>query len=215
MSGKMQVTMKLDQRLMMSQQLRQAITLLQYNTLDLKQLVQQCIETNPLIDVEEIELEDNQDEDQIPAGKFSADLSRRGQYTEDESTLENYAIPETLRDHLLEQCLLCRFGPVQQIVAQAIIDSMDDDGFLTMSLEDIRQTIPEINRPDENFMLEILKIIQTFDPMGVGSRDMRECLLIQLEYSLKKDTIWKIAHTLISDHFEEVSTNNTKKLIKL
>ena len=74
-SGKMQVTMKLDQRLMMSQQLRQAITLLQYNTLDLKQLVQQCIETNPLIDVEEIELEDNQDEDQIPAGKFSADLA--------------------------------------------------------------------------------------------------------------------------------------------
>ena len=227
MSTKMQVTMKLDQRLMMSQQLRQAIALLQYNTLDLKQLVQQHVETNPLLEVEETEAENHSEEDedfqvssnsseeQSQSGSFSANLSKRGQAYEDESTLENYSIPKSLREHLLDQTLLCRFSELEQLIAIAIIDAIDENGYLTMSLDDIQKTIVT-SEPIENAMLEtVLKTVQTFDPVGVASRDIRECMLIQLASFSQQDQTWENARKIItSEYFEDFATSNEKKMIK-
>jgi RNA polymerase sigma-54 factor len=217
MSNKMQVTVRLDQRLMMSQQLRQAITLLQYNTIELKQLVQQCIETNPLIDMEDIESEehdaDSRDE-QFESSSFSADFSRYGQYNEDSNALENHAVSESLRSHLLEQTLLCQFSDNEQLIAEALIDAIDDDGYLTMSLEEVRQVIADSELPSLELMQKILMMIQSFDPIGVGSRDLRESLLIQLDNLSDKDKTWRVAHQILNDFFDEFASNNAKKLLK-
>src|SRR5581483_4400009 len=83
MSPKMQLIAKLDQRLAMNQQLRQAITLLQYNTIELKQFVQQYIENNPLIDVDEAENAEHRHEhesDKTRSSDYTAALSRSNQY---------------------------------------------------------------------------------------------------------------------------------------
>lgn len=219
----MLVTTKLDQRVTLSQQLRQAITLLQYNTFDLKQLVQQCLDKNPLLEVEEIiderndKQEDNSEsseseQDLMQESHLSADYLRRGQHYEGESTLENYSTPTHLRDHLMSQTLMCQFDPVQQDIAERIIDALDDDGYFTMSLEDIQRTIVD-NRPSMDVMVETLKVIQTFDPAGVGACDVRESLLIQLNCIPERDATWQLAYRMISDYLEMIASGNTKKLI--
>lgn len=222
MSNKMLLTTKLDQRLVMSQQLTQAITLLQYNTLDLKQLVQQYIETNPLIELEEIESTDTpevsgstsslENEELSQLFKYSAEINRVHRYDNDESTLENYSTPKSLRDHLLEQTLLCKFDLKQQTIAESIIDAIDDCGYLTMSPAEIRSTLIDLGPPDLELIISIIKKIQTFDPAGIAALDLRECLLIQLNHSPNKDKTWEIAQACIEQFFDLLADNNSKKL---
>src|SRR5689334_18643107 len=120
MANKMLVTMKMDQRLQMSQQLRQAITLLQYNTLDLKQLVQHYIDSNPLLEIEESdELESTAsseaytDAADFHLNNYSTTWSSGRKNFTDESALENISLPKSLREHLLEQTLLCHFNETE------------------------------------------------------------------------------------------------------
>lgn len=221
MSTKMLLTAKLDQRLVMSQQLTQAITLLQYNTLDLKQLVKQYIETNPLIEIEnpenlEAENTSIKSEDSEESGQlfnFTADLSKSNRYNGDETTLENYSIPKTLREHLMEQTLLCQFNPLRQTIAETIIDSVDENGQLPLTLTEILKMIND-EKADLVMTEEVLKKIQTFDPPGVAARDLRECLLIQLDHLSTQDQTWTIAKKILSGCFELLSKYDHKAVIK-
>jgi RNA polymerase sigma-54 factor len=81
-------------------------------------------------------------------------------------------------------------------IGEYIIGSLDDSGYLTCSIEEIARSVGE----DEKKVEEILKMIQTFDPPGVGARDLRESLLIQLEMRDLEDSI---AARIVSDYFEE------------
>ena len=221
MSNKMLVTVKFDQHLAMSQQLRQAITLLQYNTLELKQLVQEQLENNPLLETDDDSSQDskpnNDNEEQHETldwanTSYSADLTKQYRHREDDSRLENYAIMKSLRDHLFEQTLLCHFDHDEQLLSEAIIDAIDDNGYLTMQLEEI---ILSIHSPLSLPVAEdILKSIQTFDPIGVGSRNLRECLLTQLNFINPKNNIWEIAKKLITDYFEQIALHHEKKICK-
>lgn len=226
MSTKMLLTTKLDQRLVMSPQLSQAITLLQYNTIDLKQLVQQYIQTNPLIDIEnteafEIDQETNEShsslqDNEVDTQQFnlSADLSRAQRYSGDETSLENYSIPVSLRNHLLDQTLLCQFNPKKQIIAEAIIDAVDENGQLTMSLTEIQQSLSTHTPSELNLIETVLQKIQTFDPPGIAFRDLRECLLIQIEHLSKPDNTWNIAKEILSKYFETLSVREYKSIMK-
>ena len=223
MSNKMLLNVRLDQRMAMSQQLTQAITLLQYNTLDLKQLVQQHLETNPLMELdepednaEETELISDDEEDQSYLSQYSASIAKSSQYvdSEDESSLENVALPKSLSAFLLEQTLLCKFTLLEQAIAEAIIGCIDDDGRLLISIADLQKTVIAHEEPSLEQIAAVLERIHTFDPIGVGAKNLRECLLIQLAYFPKKDTVWKTAHQIISDHFDLISTKNAKKIIQ-
>ena len=224
MSTKLQVTMKLDQSLMMSQQLRQAINLLQYNTVEIKQIVQQALETNPLLDVEDKELIDSEDipqaadDEELPRSEiYSADIARRTlsyDQHENDNVLENISNPKSLREHLFEQTLLCRFNPVEQCIAQAIVDSVDDRGYLNVSLEDIRQMIYVAPLPEMGTLELVLQKMQTLSPTGVFARDARECLLLQLDALERKDKVWEISRKIVCYSFDQVASSNTKKFIK-
>jgi RNA polymerase sigma-54 factor len=221
---KMLITTKLDQRVSMNQQLQQAITLLQYNTLDLKQLVQQFIETNPLIDVEESEAVDNDNaslisndaQDESHLTKYSADFIKSRQYhhNQDDNALENYSSPKSLREYMLEQTLLCKFTVSQQIVAESLIDAVDDNGRLNLTLEDIQQSITEPCQPEMGMVEEVLQRIQTFDPAGVGARNVRESLLIQLGFLNADDNVWLLANNIITYCYDLFTVNNSKKIMK-
>jgi RNA polymerase sigma-54 factor len=223
---KMQLTARLDQRLAMSQQLRQAIALLQYNTVDLKQIVQHHLENNPMLELEELESHSIENpvpamtaannQDKSSAQDYTAGLrhsQRHADYSDDNS-LENYAVPPSLREHLLEQTLLCHFDEIEQAVAVAIIDALDDCGHLTMTLAEIRSTLSVPATISVALMTKILNKIQAMDPIGVGSHDVRECLLLQLEMISDKSPTWLIAKNILLYCFDNMATYNIKKILK-
>jgi len=218
MSNKMLVTMKMDQRLQMSQQLRQAITLLQYTTLDLKQLVQQYIDTNPMIEVEESEEtlkpEETAEENDPYASSYSADWRHKKAYFEDENTLENITKPKNLRDHLIDQTLLCQFTQEEQLIAEAIIDAIDEQGFLSIFIDEIHSLLNSKQSVSLETMKNVLKTIQTFDPLGVASHNIRECLLIQLKPFYNQGEEFQLAYQIVTDFYQEFCDHDTKGILK-
>lgn len=195
----------------MTPQLQQAIRLLQLSSLELQAEIQEALETNPLLEVEEdydydenarnrsdddqasrdISQLENQDipEDLPVDSKWEdmydhqpvssvgssqmvdSDLERENQ---DEST-------DTLQQHLLWQMRLTPFTETEAAIATMIIDSVEDDGYLKTTLEEILESLSEEFQELELDEIEtVLHRIQHFDPVGVAARDLRECLLIQL-----------------------------------
>jgi len=217
----MLLTARLDQRLVMSQQLTQAITLLQYTTLDLKQIVKQYLETNPLIEIEEHETgsDDNQENsEEAQQYYYSAHARKINRYnndnTQDDNALENYSTPKNLREHLLEQTLLCKFNPFKQVIAESIIDAIDDNGYMSMSLTEIKQTLPDADAPDSDMLEEVLIKIQSLDPPGIACRDIRECLMLQLHAMTDKNDAWRNAMAILTSHFDLITLKNARSLGK-
>lgn len=207
MSNKLLLTTKVDQRLLMNQQLKQVITLLQVTTLELKQQVEQWIESNPLIEVRE-ELE----EDEVIYQYH--DKVRHHSTDQDNDFLENLAANETLRQYLIKQTLDCGWNDRAQKIAELIIDAIDDDGYLTMSVNEVYEAIQTNIETDEAEILSILKIIQTFEPAGVGARNTKECLLIQLEQKENRDEAWIGARKILSLEQFELNHLDLKSMIK-
>jgi RNA polymerase sigma-54 factor len=87
---------------------------------------------------------------------------------------------ETLQEHLVWQLEMARLGPRELAIGRAIIDAINDDGYLVDSLEDIRAVLrPEIEaEPVE--IERVLKVVQAFDPAGVAARSVGECIELQL-----------------------------------
>jgi len=114
------------------------------------------------------------DGDRIAGGRQSS-VSNQDELPSYEQTL---AKPTSLEDHLLWQLALTEMPPTEKPIARAIIGNIDDDGYLRMSVEDLAADVKE---PVETVEL-VLRQVQSFDPAGVGARDLPECLLIQLGF---------------------------------
>ena len=117
----------------------------------------------------------------------------------------NDSAEETLESHLLWQLNLTPMAESDRIIAFAIIDAITDDGLLGISINDICATLAQNHQgadapPTEDEVCEILQRIQRFDPVGVGARDLRECLLIQLD-QLDEATPWLKEAKLLVDQF--------------
>lgn len=123
---------------------------------------------------------------------------------------------ETLTDHLLWQLGLTRMSELDTAIATAIIDSIDDDGYMSASLEEIQNSISapelEIEQPE---IEAVLHQVQNFDPIGVGARDLCECLSIQLRHC-PDDTPWRqAAATLVRDHLPLLGQRDYAQLMRL
>lgn len=112
---------------------------------------------------------------------------------------------DTIREHLLWQMRLTPFSETDQMIAIAIIDSIDDSGYLTVSAEDILHSLQD----DEIEIDEVecvLKRIQRFDPVGSGSRTPQECLLVQL-MQFPSDTPWLNEAKAVLEEFSDLLTS--------
>jgi len=114
------------------------------------------------------------DGDRIAGGRQSS-ASNQDELPSYEQTL---AKPTSLEEHLLWQLALTEMSPVEKPIARAIIGNIDDDGYLRMSAEDLAADVKEPVETVES----VLRQVQSFDPAGVGARDLSECLLIQLGF---------------------------------
>jgi RNA polymerase sigma-54 factor len=116
----------------------------------------------------------------------------------------------SLQDHLMEQLTLTDLSPDDREMAITLIGNVNDDGYFTGSLPDIIM----ITGRSEREVVGILKVIQSFDPPGVGSRTLRECLLQQLE--LVEDSPWEDETRLVIDKYlEKLGAHDEKFLCKV
>ena len=129
---------------------------------------------------------------------------------------------EDIQEHLLWQMRLTHFSDTDRAIAMAIIDSIDESGYLTVSLDDILEAVnaQDVVGDDEEELIEmdevecVLKRIQMFDPIGSGSRNPQECLMVQLR-QFSEDTPWLAeAKQLIAEYSDLLSSKDYRTLMR-
>ena len=210
------------QKLAIGPQMQQSLQILQAATMDLRQIIQQEIDVNPVLELEspETSLEDAVPDDPDDRSREGEDISNITQMDEEwreywqQSRQENVArrsddqerwqflmdsivVPMTLQEHLLSQLHTSDAGnAVINGHAEYLIGNLDDRGFLNSKIEDIslQNGIPI----DE--LLAAKNLLQTFDPIGVGSEDLRECLMVQLDRLGKRGSLaYRILDQFLDD----------------
>ena len=123
----------------------------------------------------------------------------------------------TLRDHLAGQLAGTRAGPVDRALVEILIDNLDVDGRLEASLEEIRELLPETLGIAPETVSAALKLLQSFDPAGVGARDLPECLLLQLDAKARgprppdPDTL-ALTRAIVRDHLQLLAARDFTRL---
>ena len=203
MGMKINLSLKMTQKLVMTPMLQQAIKLLPMARLELAQLIRQEIIENPVL--EELLEEENENEqensqkEKEPNEDFNSDNEQSPNsqdqeidwdsyfqgnidqgmsvesYTERPSIESTYKKEATLADHLMWQLDLSVDSDSDKLIGSCIIGNIQNDGYLCADL----QEIAEICNTEEKNVLRVLKIVQSFEPAGVAARTLKECLMIQ------------------------------------
>ncbi|MBR3664666.1 MAG: RNA polymerase factor sigma-54 [Desulfovibrio sp.] len=237
MALELRQNLKMQQSLVMTPQLRQAIKLLQLSRLELEETIQQEMLENPFLEEKSTDTHTN-DQDVDPTvhkesheeeaydsdltkdaqwedylGEFSS-TSRQMQNKEREALEEitsfetRYAAKPTLEAHLLWQLHFSQLSDEDIAIGEEIIGNLSSSGYLEAEISEIAQKIGK----DPEKVEEVLRRVQRFDPVGVAARDARECLLIQLkDRNYDRDPILT---ALVSEHLEDIEMRRYKPLLK-
>jgi RNA polymerase sigma-54 factor len=217
MAQGMHQTQSLTQQQVLAPQLQQSLQILQVPMLELRSLIQQEVEANPVLEEESVEptIEDKQKEQEEFKEEFerlakldeewrdymaqSSSYSAKSQEDEERRQFffDSLVSSETLQQHLLQQLHVGDLDENDRRTAELIIGNIDDVGFLQSSLEEIsRNTGVEVADLEK-----LLAYIQTFHPVGVGARNLGECLMIQLQRIGKEQSL---EYRLVANHLEDL-----------
>jgi RNA polymerase sigma-54 factor len=229
--------LRLSQHLALTPQLQQSIRLLQLSTLELEQELEKYLQENPLLEREEQEyapqlppsneassaevVEPKEAEpaqaveDESWLGEESSYSSSSGSFDDEDGMYQDVqAATTSLREHLSWQLGLMSIPDRDRTLVQCLIDALDDDGYLTLTLDDLAETLPpELEIEPEELQIA-LKHLQYFDPTGVGARNAQECLALQLE-ALPQDETQVLALRIVRQHLELLAGRDFTKLKKL
>ena len=235
MALELKQSLKMSQQLVMTPQLQQAIKLLQLNHLELAELVGQEMVENPVLE----EIVEEREDLMAPATQnevteTTSDPNAEGQREQEidwEKYLDNYSsspktgsevrrdgddLPtydqtltrsETLTEHLMWQLHMAEADEVTRNAAVAVIGNLTDDGFLSGTIEEL--SLDAVLTPDD--VEEGLLLVQTFDPLGVGARDLAESLLIQARVVYPED---RIVHRILKDHVSHLEKRDYKRIAR-
>ena len=262
----LQLSQRLTQSLVLAPQLQQSLALLQAPSLELKALVEQELQQNPVLEeVPEQELdlrEKSAERDEVGGGEevesplvtdlaeppedvkfdaaaervanepvddFQAEFEKLVQMDQDwrdhfsqtntvnrssaedeekrEFMFNSITVEASLAQHLMAQVRDTNLSEEDCAIAELLIGSVDDYGFLMATVEELAAST---NLPPEK-ILAVLKVIQSFEPVGVGARDLRECLLLQLERAGKAESI---EYRIIRDHMEALGKRKIPEIAR-
>jgi RNA polymerase sigma-54 factor len=235
--------LKLGQHLTLTPQLQQSIRLLQLSTLELNQELEQMLQDNPLLEREDedeashtpaeapahtAEAEAQSTEASVPENiepdqPITAlddsdwnDYSTAGGDDEDSDYAEGSISGSTLREHLLNQLIVSPLTLRDRTLVAALIDDLDEAGFLTQPLEDITASLQtELEELEPEEVETALKHLQNMDPTGVGARDLAESLTLQLR-AMPPDTLARdAAMRLTAHHLDLLAARDVGKLKKV
>ena len=217
MAQGMQQNLNVSLQQVLAPQLQQSLQILQVPMLELRNLIQAEIQANPVLEEEitEPSIEDRQQEQEEFKEEFerlaklddewrdymAQNNSYSGKSQEDEERrqffFDSIISHETLQQHLMEQLNNGDLEGEDRKTAELIIGNIDDMGFLQSPLEEMSQN----TGMDVADLQRVLEVIQTFHPVGVGSRDLRDCLLIQLR-RIGKDQ--SLEYRIVEKHLDDL-----------
>ncbi len=227
------LTIEQAQKLVMTPELIQAIQILQFNTQELDSYVQEQLLVNPVLepgahehpaeqhqeshddgysstkDSEQAAVSSSKDDDfdwkeYIKDRQYDDISYKQWDYKggeEKENTYEQFVSSDvTLPEHLMFQLQFATQKKNCRKIGRYIIESLDENGYLTSGVDEIAR----VTGSDEESVHKVLDIIHTFDPVGVGAKDLRECLIIQLRQSGQLTDIFE---RVINEHLEDLANN--------
>jgi RNA polymerase sigma-54 factor len=204
-------------------QMIQLLKLLQLPRLELEQMIRTELEANPLMEIAEPEYEEDQtekpesEEEELNWEEYyfqdDVDPYYRPMRVDEEHLTPIPARPPSLRDTLLMQLRIHTNDSLVLKIGEYIIDSLDENGFLSTPLEQITEKLEEDLKREEGKEFRIdpdtakstLELIQTFEPSGIGARDLRECLLLQIRDSFGEDSL---EYQIVEKHLVDLEKMN-------
>ncbi|HJR14408.1 MAG TPA: RNA polymerase factor sigma-54 [Rhodanobacteraceae bacterium] len=232
------IQLRQSQQLSLTPQLQQAIRLLQLSQIELQTELRELAEANPLIDIDGMDgdeapapsssesgAETSGDESTTEVGEDSeywdeqspqvADWSPSSRGFDDEAPEPQDAAPEGLREHLLWQANLSGFSAREQAIATAIIDALDDDGYLRDGLEPVLAALHTLEPATSKDEAEAVRVrVQHFDPAGVASLDLGDCLAAQLEQLDPRTEGRELARRITASELDLLAKRDFGKLAK-
>lgn len=226
---------RLSQSLALTPQLQQAIRLLQLSRLELELELNTALESNPLLDMETSEAVEASEadgggdaaetpetaaetpaetpENEEPPLDIEVERDEYRSAAPDEDGLEAQdAEVEDLRDHLLWQLNLTPMSPRDRAIAATIVEAIDDDGYLSESDESIRDALATLHTVTLDEIQAVRRRVQLFDPVGVASRSLKECLAVQLEVLDPATPGLALARILVAEHLEALARQDRARL---
>ena len=225
---------RLGQQLSLTPQLRQAIRLLQLSALELETELNQALESNPLLergDEDQGDGPEGEKPDEAPAEDTPGDADVPEEF--DRNELDEWyeapagdrrsndggesdeftaAAPVDLHGHLLWQLQLSHLGPRDLAIGQAVIEAINDDGYLEGPLADIQAALRPELEVGEAEIETVLHIIQHFDPVGAGARCLSECLCVQLSLLSDDTPGLALSRRLCKDHLDGLARLGADRL---
>lgn len=212
----------------LSPQAIQAQLLLAIPTMQLDQEIKKQLEDNPLLeDEKDVETEPEKKKEEDAYGDEQYQMNDNYHYNEPRSSYSNENSEERT-EYLLNKNARVKESPIEQLhkiglepeetlIGEEILGSVEDDGYLRMELQEIADDIKERFGNDistENIE-KVLKIVQKLDPIGIASRNLQECLSIQLDELDINDEDRVLCLRMINDYFDEFAHKHFEKLAKL
>lgn len=239
---KQTLQLRIGQSLTMTPQLQQAIKLLQMSTLDLQQEIQQALESNMMLEAEEEELstleyreKKAENADQVTSEGSQTDLPDELPVDVSWDDVYESALPagglddsaetaefetfrgkaQTLQDHLVWQLELTHVSERDYAIAVAIIDAIDNDGYVANDLNDIYQgLLAQLDDLEMDEVQAVLHMIQNFDPVGVGALDLADCLRLQLLQLPENTPYIQEAIDFVCRHLDLLTSCDPARLMK-
>ena len=196
---KQRLQLRHSQRLRPTPRLQQSLRVLQCASLALRNELSAAVEGNPFLEHDNLSRNDRSGNPPVP-----------------ENILDMIAANETLSERLKRQLSIHHLDRLEQIVTEALIDCLDERGYLADSFSDVQDTLALPTPLTEDIFQRCLQHIQQLEPVGVGARDLRECLLLQLEAQrVTPPETLDIALTIVSDHLPLMAEPNYDTLQKV
>ena len=210
-------------------QMLQSLKILQAPILDLQTMIREEMDQNPTLEREAPEVEQTTDfaeaaREELREERELGELTELAEWDADfrsnrevrasgdderyQFMMDSIEDTESLQEHLLDQLALAGLSPRERGIAEVLIGSIDDDGYLQLDIDGLMGSTPEF--PEELFE-RIITVIQGFDPVGVCARDLKECLLLQLNHQGKKNSLEAI---LVRDHLDKLGAHQYEQIAK-
>jgi RNA polymerase sigma-54 factor len=227
------IQLRLHQQLALTPQLQQAIRLLQLSQVELETELRELAETNPLLELDapeegegaEGEAETASAEAEPETAEYESepweDREIGGEappsgFSDDDDAPEHQdAAQEGLREHLMWQLNLARFSERDQVIAAAIIDALNEDGYLHEGLEPVLAAVSSLTpAPDIEEIEAVRHRVQRFEPTGVASLDLRDCLDVQLQQLPENTCGRELALRIVASELELLAKRDFPRLAR-
>ena len=227
--------LRLRQHLALTPQLQQALRLLQLSALEFAQEMGEAMVNNPFLEESATEKQQHATPSSTTLTEPTAPATAAPEPAPDQEAEERYSYespsfgsggggdiendrtdwsePEpSLQAHLRNQLMLSPMGPRDRALTQFIVDALDDDGYLKVSLDELAALLTTDGGVEPEELSAAVRLVQNLEPAGVGARDLQECLMLQLNAREERGPAWDCACKIVQNHLPVLAAHELGKL---